>query len=211
MAEEKGKRGGARPGAGRPKTDSKLIAFRVPKEMATYIEQHPNKTKFIKTCIERNMAAQKNNDIEKKLGNLIPASQMKSVRVPFVDMKIVAGPPIPLDSEEHAPMVDLLTTLCPHPESTYMIRVEGNSMIDANIHPGDVLVVDCGNHNPMRRDIAICELNGEYTVKRVERDGDHGFLIPANPNYKKIEIKPTDSFHVWGVVTYIIHKAGNEA
>ena len=79
MAEEKGKRGGARPGAGRPKTDSKLIAFRVPKEMATYIEQHPNKTKFIKTCIERNMAAQKNNDIEKKLGNLIPASQMKSV------------------------------------------------------------------------------------------------------------------------------------
>ena len=205
MAEEKGKRGGARPGAGRPKTDSKLIAFRVPKEMATYIEQHPNKSKFIQTCIERNMAAQKNNDIEKKLGNLIPASQMKSVRVPFVDMKIVAGPPIPLDSEEHAPMVDLLTTLCPHPESTYMIRVEGNSMIDANIHSGDIVIVDKSNRHPSENEVAVCELNGEYTLKYfVLRDGQ-GWLVPANPDYPERPVREGDDFSVWGTVTYVIH------
>ena len=210
MSDEKNKRGGSRPGAGRPKTYSKLMAFRVPKELATYIEQHPNKSKFIQTCIERNMAAQENNNLGQKLGELIPVAGMETVKVSFENMRIVAGKPKPLESDSYAPKVDLLATLCPHPESTYMIRVEGESMIDANIHPGDVLVVDKDNKNPMRRDIAICELNGEYTVKRVERDGDHGFLIPANPDFPRIEIKPTDSFHVWGVVTYIIHKAGND-
>lgn len=199
-------RGGRRPGAGRPRTYSKLMAFRVQKDVAAYIEQHPNKSKFIQTCVVRNMIAERSAHL-KNFGDVVPASEVKPVDVPMVDLDIVAGFPIPLDNNERAHDTDMLKVMCPHPESTYLIRVKGNSMIDADIHSGDVLVVDRNNREPSEKEIAICELNHEYTVKRVKMEGDRGYLIPANPDYPQIEIKPTDEFHVWGVVTYIIHKA----
>lgn len=195
-----------RRGPGRPRTYSKLMAFRVQKDVAAYIEQHPNKSKFIQTCVVRNMIAENSAQL-KNLGKVIPATDIKPVSLPMIDLKIVAGLPIPLDNQEQSQDTDILQVMCPHKESCYMINVTGDSMIDADIHSGDVLVVDRSNRNPSEKEIAICELNGEYTVKRVSLDGDHGYLIPANPNFPKIEIKPTDSFNVWGTVTYIIHKA----
>lgn len=197
-------RGGKRRGAGRPRTYSKLMAFRARKDVAAYIEKQPNKSQFIQNCIIRTI----NTESTKKLEEIaVPATNIKPLTLPMVDLKIVAGFPIPLDNSEHTQDTELLQALCPHKESCYMIRVTGNSMIDADIHSGDILVVDRSNRMPTEKQIAICELNGEYTVKRVERDGDHGFLVPANPDYPRIEIKPNDEFSVWGTVTYIIHKA----
>lgn len=81
-----------------------------------------------------------------------------------------------------------------------------NSMIEANVHDGDILVVDKSNRNPSEKQIAVCELNGEYTVKYVIQKENSSWLVPANPNFPEIEITDGDSFSVWGVVTYILHK-----
>lgn len=199
-------RGGARPGAGRPRTYSKLLAFRAPKEVAEYIEKHPNKSKLINSCIIRNMAAENAASL-KDLGRLIPAGDVNPVSVPLVDLSVVAGFPVPLDNSEQTEDVELLQRLCPHKDTSYLVHVTGDSMIDADIHSGDILVVDSSVREPSEKQIAICEVNSEYTVKRVKHEEGNCYLIPANPKYPRIEVKPTDNFHVWGIVTYIIHKA----
>lgn len=204
-------RGGARPGAGRPRTYSKLLAFRAPKEVAAYVEQHPNKSKLITDCIVKNMIAE--NTVHLKgmhlngLGNAIPSEKAKTVDMPLVDLSVVAGFPVPLDNSEQAEEVNVLQRLCPDRNTSYLVHVTGNSMIDADIHSGDILVVDNSVHEPSEKQIAICEVNNEYTVKRVKHEDGKCYLIPANPDFPRIEVKPTDNFHVWGIVTYIIHKA----
>lgn len=96
--------------------------------------------------------------------------------------------------------------LCPNPESCYLIRVEGYSMIDAGIESGDIVIVDKSNRNPSESQVAVCEFNGDYTLKRfVKRDG-FGWLIPANPDFPELKVTPDDRFCIWGTVTYIIHK-----
>ena len=88
----------------------------------------------------------------------------------------------------------------------FVLRAKGDSMIDAHIFDGDVLIVDKSNRNPSEHEVAVCELNGEYTVKRLVRREGRGWLVPANPAYPEIEVKPEDEFNVWGTVTYTIHK-----
>lgn len=100
----------------------------------------------------------------------------------------------------------MLSMLCPHPDSTYLIRVQGKSMIDAGIHDGDLVIVDKSMRYPTEKQIALCELNGEYTLKRVMRKDGRLWLVPANPDYPEIAITEGDCFSVWGVVTYIIHR-----
>ena len=201
------KRGGKREGAGRPRTDSKLYTFRAPKEMAEYIDAQENKTDFFKSCIARTIA--EDDNILKKFGIVFSASNVKEMSLPYFDVGIVAGFPIPLDNEERAQDIELLKMLCPHPESSYLIRVEGNSMIDAGIESGDIVIVDKSNRNPNESEVAVCEFNGEYTLKRfVKRDGC-GWLVPANPDYPEIKVTADDSFSIWGTVTYIIHRPRN--
>ena len=203
-SKKKGKRGGKRAGAGRPSTGSKLYTFRAPKELSEYIDNQDNKTDFFKSCIMRAMA----NDVAKleKFGAIYPAANVKEMTLPFFDIGVVAGFPIPLDNDERAQDIELLRMLCPNPESSYLIRVEGYSMIDAGIESGDIVIVDKSNRNPSESQVAVCEYNGEYTLKRfVKRDG-FGWLVPANPDFPEIKITSDDSFSIWGTVTYIIHK-----
>ena len=203
---KKGQHGGARPGAGRPSTDSKLYTFRAPGKMAKVIDGQSNKTDFIKSCIEKAMVGAET--AFGKIGTIYPAAAIEGLALPFFDLGIKAGFPIPLDNDEKSQDVDLLRMICPHPNASYLIRVEGDSMIDADIHSGDIIIVDKSNRNPSPDEVAVCELNGEYTLKRFEkRNGDEGWLVPANPNYPEIRVTENDDFSVWGVVTYIIHKA----
>ena len=200
--EEKKRWGGKRAGAGRPSTHSKLYALRLPEELAAVVDAQPNKTDFIKKCIVKSVT-----DVpDLPFGKIYPAKGMEEVRLPFFDIGIVAGFPIPLDNDERAQDIELLKMLCPNPESCYLIRVDGNSMIDAGIYSGDVVIVDKSNRNPSEAEVAVCEFNGEYTLKRfVMRDG-FGWLVPANPDFPEIRVTPEDDFSVWGTVTYIIHK-----
>lgn len=79
-------------------------------------------------------------------------------------------------------------------------------MIEAGVHDGDILIVDKSQRNPTEKQIAVCELNGEYTVKLVQQRNGKRWLVPANSDFPMMEIKEGDSFSVWGVVTFIIHK-----
>ena len=205
--EEKNKierRGGRREGAGRPHSDSKLYTFRAPGQMVRFLDAQDNKTEFIKNCIVRQIHAQDANI--RKMREVYPVAQVKDIRLPYFDVGIVAGFPIPLDNDERSQDIELLKMLCPNPEASYLIRVDGNSMIDAGIYSGDVIIVDKSNRNPSPTEVAVCELNGDYTLKRFVKRGNEGWLVPANPNYPEIKVTEDDTFSIWGTVTYIIHK-----
>ena len=198
-------RGGARKGAGRPKGDSKLFTFRCSGDMARRLIEKPNRTRFIRDSIEKSLKTEYHNLTS--VGTVTRASSVAPMRLPYFDIRVRAGFPVPLDNDERAQDVEILTMLCPHPESSYLIRVVGDSMIDAGILSGDIVIVDKSNRNPTSKEIAVCELNGEYTLKHfVEEDGQ-GWLVPANPDYPRFRINEEDDFSIWGTVTYIIHKA----
>lgn len=100
--------------------------------------------------------------------------------------------------------LDLNEHLIEHPAATFFVRVEGDSMLGAGIHKGDILIVDRSLEAVNGR-IIIAVLNGEFTVKRLKKDGDAIYLVPENPKFPKIQIEPSWDFQVWGVVTYVIH------
>ena len=141
-----------------------------------------------------------------RIGDVIPAGKVAHVNIPFFDIRVVAGFPVPLDNDEKSQDIDLIRMLCPHPEASYLIRVNGDSMIDAGVFSGDIVIVDKSNRNPSPREIAMCELNGEYTLKHFRIEDGQDWLVPANPDYPRIRISPEDDFSVWGTVTFIIHK-----
>ena len=86
------------------------------------------------------------------------------------------------------------------------MRVKGNSMIDANIHDGDILVVD-RSMEAIHGKIVIAVVDGEFTVKTLYKKDDGIKLVPANPDYPEIFIKNEQELEIWGVVSYIIYKA----
>lgn len=155
--------------------------------------------------IESGKKSERAEDIG-RIGDVIPAGKVAHVNIPFFDIRVVAGFPVPLDNDEKSQDIDLIRMLCPHPEASYLIRVNGDSMIDAGVLSGDIVIVDKSNRNPSPREIAMCELNGEYTLKHFRIEDGQGWLVPANPDYPRIRISPEDDFSVWGTVTFIIHK-----
>ena len=205
MEDRKSRRGGARPGAGHPKGDSRMISFRAPGPLAEQLEGMENRTEFIRQA--RAWAVRERGHHPGFPGHAVPAGSVRPLSLPYYDFSVVAGFPVPLDNDERSQDIDILSMLCPHPEASYLIRVSGNSMIDAGVLSGDIVIVDKSNRNPGPHEIAMCELNGEYTLKHFVLEQGQGWLVPANPEYPRIRISPEDDFSVWGTVTYIIHKA----
>ena len=203
---KKNNHGGVREGAGRKRSaePGRLFSFRASGKMSLFLESRENRTEFIKSCIERGMETAEPDFSQ--LGESYPATMVKGLEIPFFNAKIVAGFPIPLDNDERSESIELLQMLCPYPESSYLIRVKGDSMIDADIRSGDIVIVDKSNRNPTPSEVAVCEFNGEYTLKHFEiRDGV-GWLVPANPAFPEIPVTEYDTFRIWGTVTYVIHK-----
>ena len=205
MEDKKSRRGGARPGAGHPRGDSRMISFRAPGPLAEQLERMENRTEFIRQALAR--AVRERGYHPELPGHAVPAGSARPLSLPYYDINVVAGFPVPLDNDERSQDIDILSMLCPHPEASYLIRVSGNSMIDAGVLSGDIVIVDKSNRNPTPHEIAMCELNGEYTLKHFVLEEGQGWLVPANPEYPRIRITPDDDFSVWGTVTYIIHKA----
>ena len=135
---------------------------------------------------------------------LITPDTTSEVAVPMASSCVSAGFPSPAE-DFLEPSLDLNRTLVRNPASTFFARVSGESMKDAGIHDGDLLVVD-KSVEPADGCIAVCFLDGEFTLKRVKTDGRRVTLLPANDRYRPIEILPDDEFSVWGVVTYTIRK-----
>jgi DNA polymerase V len=78
-------------------------------------------------------------------------------------------------------------------------------MIDAGIKEGDILVID-RSLEPSNGKKAVCYIDGEFTLKTIKKEKQKLWLLPANPDYKPIEIKEENDFVIWGIVTYVIHK-----
>jgi DNA polymerase V len=124
---------------------------------------------------------------------------------PFFAAPIVAGLPSPADDFLERSL-DLNKYLIKHPAATFFVKVQGSSMKDANIFEGDILVID-RSIKPKDHTIIIAAINGEFTVKRLRINKDKISLEAANKSFLPIEINPEADFEIWGVVTYIIHKA----
>ena len=119
---------------------------------------------------------------------------------------VKAGFPSP--AEDIREKLDLIKLLVKHKASTFFFRVDGVSMVDSGMDEGDIIIVDRAI-DPYNNCKAVCFIDGEYTVKRVEMLNDKVRLMPANEKntkYQPIEITPENQFIIWGVVTYTIKK-----
>ena len=126
------------------------------------------------------------------------------IKLPYINHGVSAGFPSPaMDFMESS--IDLNQVLVENPTATFYVQVEGNSMIDAEIHDKDLLVVD-RSLEPRNNKIAICLLDGEFTVKRIRLENNELFLMPENPNYQPIKITEENQLIIWGIVTYVIKK-----
>jgi DNA polymerase V len=126
-------------------------------------------------------------------------------QIPFIPEGVSAGFPSPAaDFAENT--IDLNKELCENPLATFYIKVKGNSMIDAGINNGDILVVD-RSIEARNNKIAVCLIDGEFTVKRIKLDDNCLYLLPENANYQPIKVTEDNQFMVWGIVTYIIKSA----
>lgn len=127
-----------------------------------------------------------------------------NVSIPYADEGIRAGFPSPAqDYMEQA--IDLNKEIIRHPASTFFGRVAGNSMSGEGIEEGDILVID-KSLELMDNDLAVCFIDGEFTVKRVRLEPDAAWLVPSNSEYPLIKVTADNNFIVWGVVTYTIKK-----
>lgn len=124
------------------------------------------------------------------------------LKIPYIKEGVSAGFPSPAaDFSENN--IDLNKELSENPLATFYIKVKGNSMIDAGINDKDVLVVD-RSLEPRDNKIAICFVDGEFTVKRIKVEKECLYLLPENPNYEPIKVTEENQLIIWGIVTYVI-------
>ncbi len=141
-------------------------------------------------------------DLSKAKLTFLKPDLESEIKIPYFDHGVSAGFPSPaLDFMETA--IDLNKALSENPLATFYIRVEGNSMINAGINDKDVLVVD-RSLEPQNNKIAICFIDGAFTVKRIKLEKEGLWLMPENENYSPIEVKEDNQLIIWGIVTYVI-------
>ena len=124
------------------------------------------------------------------------------IELKFVEQGIMAGFPSP--AQDFLDMsIDLNKELIKHPSATFYARVKGNSMQDMGINDGDLLVVD-KSLEPANGKVAVCYIDGEFTVKKMKIEKDCVYLIPANPQFTAIKVTRDNEFIVWGIVIHVI-------
>lgn len=180
----KANHGGQRPGSGRPKGEpSKVI--RLPVSLVPTVQALLN--------------TRSNPD-----GVLSPWPNPPVIKRPLFGHKVRAGFPSPADDYVEA-LLDLNEHLIEHQEATFFVQATGDSMIGAGIRDGSLLVVDRALE-PKHGDIVIAVVDGELTVKRLEKRRGRIRLVAENPAYAPIEFKDGQELTIWGVVTSVIQR-----
>lgn len=123
---------------------------------------------------------------------------------PLFLAKVHAGFPSPAEDFVES-SIDLNKELIRNCASTFFVRVQGDSMRDAGIDCGDLLIID-KSLDYISGKIVVCSLNGEFTLKTLKMEKNFAYLIPANKNYPVIKIDENSGAEIWGVVTYVIKK-----
>ena len=132
-----------------------------------------------------------------------PKSSPSRLSLPLFTGKVAAGFPSPADDYVEKNL-DLNELLVQKPAATFFVRAQGESMLGAGIHPNDILVVD-RSLEAIPGKVVICAINGELTVKRLERVNEQWQLKAENPAYADIVIHDELELVIWGVVTNVIH------
>lgn len=117
---------------------------------------------------------------------------------------VSAGFPSPADDFKEL-KISLDKTLVKNKEATFYARVSGQSMVGAGLDDGDLLVVD-RSLEPKHNKIAVCFIDGEFTVKRLKVTSEGVSLLPENPAYEPIQVTSENNFQIWGLVTHVIKK-----
>ena len=100
--------------------------------------------------------------------------------------------------------IDLNEELIPRPNSTFIVRARGDSMIGSGIYPGDLLIVD-RSLSPRHGSVIIAVLDGELSVKSLKLENDQVTLSSSNPNYSDVIVSEEMDFTIWGVCTNVVH------
>ena len=127
----------------------------------------------------------------------------KKLRLPLFLSTVRAGFPSPADDYIEKKL-DLNTHLIQNPPATFFLRVSGDSMEDACIRDGDLLIVDC-SREAAPENIVVAALDGEITLKRVRKIHGRLYLIAENKNYSPIPVNDSSDLIIWGVVLHVIH------
>ncbi len=122
----------------------------------------------------------------------------------LIEQGISAGFPSPADDFKEV-RISLDKELIKNKEATFYARVSGDSMVGAGLDDGDLLVID-RSLNPENGKIAICFIDGDFTVKRIKKEKGKFYLMPENKKYKAIELNEDNELIIWGVVEYVIKK-----
>ena len=133
-----------------------------------------------------------------------PISGQTSFQIPLMNSAVAAGFPSPAEDHLDLP-IDLNKYLVKNPAATFYVRVDGDSMDEAGIHQGDLLIVDRSESHGTGS-VVLAVLNGEFTVKKLIKKGNELYLESSNSAYAPIKIEIETDFKIWGVVTYVIHR-----
>ena len=139
---------------------------------------------------------------EIKISEVKPEEKTSGLQ--FFEGRVQAGFPSPAQGE-YADVIDLNRALITNPAATFCARVIGNSMVDAGINEGDLLIID-RSLTPHDGNIAVCFIDGDFTVKRLSMRNNRLFLTPANADYPELPVNEDSNFQVWGVVSHIIKR-----
>jgi DNA polymerase V len=187
-------RGGKRQGAGRPvgtgKYNETTKAVRLPISLADEILE----------ALARDPQQVEPATI---VSSIFKTDNYTKCRVPLFLNPVAAGFPAPTEDYIEG-KIDLNRHLVKHPDSTFLVRVVGESMQDAGIHPR-YLNVDDRSLEAISGKVVIAVVDGELTVKRLRKHRNKLWLMPENPNFQPIEIGENMELHIWGVVTNVIH------
>ena len=141
---------------------------------------------------------------QKKILNFFTPKKENGIGQWLAEEGISAGFPSPADDFKET-RISLDRELVKNKEATFYARVSGDSMIGAGLDDGDLLVID-RSKNPENGKIAVCLIDGDFTVKRIKKQKNKLFLVPENKKYKKTEIKEENELIIWGIVEYVIKK-----
>ena len=135
---------------------------------------------------------------------LFTPDHFNNIDIPFFDAGISAGFPSPAEDFKQQ-RLSLDRELIKNKEATFFARVSGQSMIDAGLDDNDLLVID-RSLEPAHNKIAVCFLDGEFTVKRLKIENGELWLQPENTNYQPIKVDEGNDFTIWGIVTNVIKR-----
>ena len=138
-----------------------------------------------------------------KIDSVMNFINNSNISLPLYSSKVPAGFPSPADDHMEGKL-DLNTHLVKHPTATFFVKASGDSMLGAGIHDGDILVVD-RSLEPRKGKVVIAAVDGQLTVKRLQKKGSKTFLVPENKKFRSIELNENNDVKIWGVVTNVIH------